>query len=150
MRVAVALVVSISFCVSHGDATAQNCTVFGPPKATSEFMFGTMIRRIIGVTFTMQAGTLGCTGVPTGGSITANGAICSQFVSTLKSLNNCASSLTGCYALAAFITISAYGGDPTMAGPHSCNWNCGVCGSFTINESDGLPVELIDFTIEAN
>jgi len=40
------------------------------------------------------------------------------------------------------LTATAY----TTATNPSCGWNCG-CGPVTINNADGLPVELLDFSI---
>jgi peptidoglycan/LPS O-acetylase OafA/YrhL len=129
-------------------AHAQPCTTFGHPYASSEFMFGSMIRRLVAVTFTMaETGDLACSGPPFGGSVTGNGAICTQFLTAPATFNNCSPGVVKCHALVGLIFITGYGGDPTQAGPHSCMWNCGACGSFTINEADGLPVELLDFGV---
>ena len=37
----------------------------------------------------------------------------------------------------------------TMPGPRFCSANCGVCGVLRIDNSDGLPVELLDFKVTA-
>ena len=44
-----------------------------------------------------------------------------------------------------FLGASAFGPQITM-NPY-CNWNCGACGTIVINASNGLPVELLDFSV---
>lgn len=136
--------------MSSGSVSAQSeCNTFGVPYASSEFPWGTGFRRLIAVTFTMaETMDVTCTGPPFGGTLTTNGAICTQFLTSPGTLNNCSAGVTKCHALVGIISITMIGGVPTMAGPHSCAWNCGPCGSFTINEADGLPVELMEFSVE--
>ena len=50
-----------------------------------------------------------------------------------------ATTTTGLFARATTMSVAT-----TMV---SCAWNCG-CGTVTTTEADGLPVELMDFSIE--
>lgn len=151
MRKFLVLALTLTLLTATGTtaANAQPCTTFGNPYAQSEFMFGSMIRRLVAVTFTMaQTGDVTCSGPPFGGSVTANDAICTQFLTAPATFNNCNPGVSMCHALVGLIEITMYGGDPVNPGAHSCMWNCGACGSFTINEADGLPVELLAFGLE--
>lgn len=46
-----------------------------------------------------------------------------------------------------FLLIASASGAQLMNNP-SCSWNCGACGTIITDSGDGLPVELMEFSVE--
>ena len=87
-----------------------------------------------------------------GGTGTSMGMPTNFVVKTLSSSYLCTLTMSmnviGCNpagtAVSAYLTATAF---PSV-GPASCGWTC-ACGQITIDgPSDGLPVELLDFSVE--
>lgn len=83
-----------------------------------------------------------------------NGAICySAYTVTPGPFNNCTAG--NCSGLLARFDISG-GGDAITTGPKNCTWTCTGCSAptvtrtFMLSNANGLPVELMDFSVSDN
>lgn len=73
-------------------------------------------------------------------STSSNVAFCGV-VTAFAGNSGCPTGGANCRAVTAY--VSAPG--PSA---HFCNFNCGACGTVVIDNTDGLPVELMEFSVE--
>ncbi len=93
-------------------------------------------------------GTPGCT--PTSDpSLTVNGASCEGAYVSAPGSFYCPAGTMSCSVLNVRIAITSMGA-PTMTGSHTCSWNCGTCGTIVIDNGNGLPVELMEFSVDGD
>jgi hypothetical protein len=149
-RVLVLFLAALALAVVSSHA---QCMVYGPPYATATYTrpAGTVFK-YVGITFTTRNPTYLCAPPGTVASMAGNGGQCRQVVTNAGNYN-CPPGTMQCLGFLARVPLTMVGGVPTMTGPHSCTWTCN-CGPgagtmvFTIDNSDNLPVELMEFSVE--
>ncbi len=121
----------------------------GPVPGTQPSVFSTS--RGGGMFYQLVAHTL--TGVPGGcssvASFSPNGAIC-QMYTRGPGIYNCPAGMN-CQILLASVYLTGSMGMPMTPGTHMCTWTCTGCPGtqvFQTNNMNGLPVELLDFSID--
>ena len=146
-------------CQSQGDNSVKYSSILSLLLAIAPALYGqcnpvpgtqpamsTMNSRLY-VAYTLT-GVAGCNPSSAMGMNSGNGAYCFGAFVVPPNSYNCPAGTMNCSGLLARIQLTGPMGVPTMAGAHSCQWT-GCCGTqtFTINQSNGLPVELMDFEI---
>ena len=120
---------------------SAQCMVFGPPYATATYMGS----QYVGVTF-LTGSSLPTNCTPMGTVLPGGGLRCRTLI-TPATMYNCPLATMGgmCRGLLAAVPLTA------LPGTFMCTWTCD-CGAgpevFVIDNSDGLPVELMDFEVE--
>ena len=123
----VLVVVALCLLGTPGTARAQiTQTITNPPTPCLDY-----IKK-----YYFPSGPTGATNIIIKKDLTVSAPTC-----TIAGSNSAFCSVNGMIDLIG----SATGTQITMS--PSCNFNCGACGTITINSSDGLPVELMDFEV---
>ncbi|GJM09631.1 MAG: hypothetical protein DHS20C11_19070 [Lysobacteraceae bacterium] len=84
--------------------------------------------------------------------MTMNNAVCFEAFPVNPGSFNCPAGTMTCSGLLANIPLTmtatmASTAVPTNTGMHQCSWNCGGCGNYVLNNDNGLPVELMEFSV---
>jgi len=113
-----------------------------PQMCTYSRSFNSALPNRISAGVTFIAGTNMPPACSVVGMVSTTGNLRCSVVTTAPGQYNCPTGGGNCRALLGWVS-------PTTAlmGPHSCSFACGACGSFTVTNADGLPVELMDFEI---
>lgn len=94
------------------------------------------------VVFRVFSGSVGAAGPCV--TTTSNNAFICNTTDLGNGFYGCTNTM-GCQAL-----IAAATGVTTNPQSHSCAFSCGGCGQQIIDNSDGLPIELMDFSVEGD